>query len=74
MPYFTAVLLERGDYVSVLERVSAGGWSGSKIYDALLLQCAARCKVKRIYTFSLGDFRRLASPELRHVIQTPEAA
>jgi predicted nucleic acid-binding protein len=73
LPYFTTTPLERGDYVSALERVSAGGWSGGKIYDALLLQCAARCKVKRIYTFNLGDFRRLAPPELRHFIQPPEA-
>jgi predicted nucleic acid-binding protein len=73
LPYFTAVPLEPGDYLAALDRVSAGGWSGGKIYDALLLQCAARCKVKRIYTFNLGDFRRLAAPEVQRLIQTPEA-
>lgn len=35
--------------------MASGGWSGAKIYDALLLRCAARCAVERIYTFHLGD-------------------
>jgi predicted nucleic acid-binding protein len=74
LPYFTAIPLEHADYLGALDRVGGGGWSGAKIYDALLLQCAARCKVKRIYTFNLKDFRKLAPACLQALIHAPEPA
>jgi predicted nucleic acid-binding protein len=73
LPYFTAVPLEQDDYLGALDRVGAGGWSGAKIYDALLLQCAARCKVERVFTFNLKDFRNLAPSGLRAMIHAPDA-
>jgi predicted nucleic acid-binding protein len=72
LPYFRAVPLEQGDYLRALDTVGTGGFSGGRIYDALLLHCAARCKVKRIYTFNLRDFRTLAPAGLLALIQTPE--
>jgi hypothetical protein len=30
------------------------------IRNALLLCCASRCRVERIYTFNFGDFKQLA--------------
>jgi predicted nucleic acid-binding protein len=60
--------------LAALDSVSAGGWSGAKIYDALLLRCAARCNVKRIYTFNLKDFRKLAPAALQALIHAPELA
>jgi predicted nucleic acid-binding protein len=71
LPHFTAIPLERDDYIRALDVVGGGGFAGPKIYDALLLQCAARCKVKRIYTFNMGDFRRLAPPEFQSLIHAP---
>jgi predicted nucleic acid-binding protein len=44
---------------------------GAKIYDALLLRCAARCAVERIYTFNLGDFKQLAPAGLEEKICVP---
>jgi hypothetical protein len=57
--------------VEALNTVGNGGWSGAKIYDALLLRCAARCTVERIYTFNLGDFKQLASASLKAIICAP---
>lgn len=71
LPHFTSIPLEHEDYVRALDVVSAGGWSGARIYDALLLQCAARQSVERVYTFNLTDFRKLAPPVLQSRIQAP---
>jgi predicted nucleic acid-binding protein len=71
LPHFTTVQLEYDDYLRALDVVGGGGFAGPKIYDALLLQCAARCKVKCIYTFNLGDFNKLAPAALRLLICAP---
>jgi predicted nucleic acid-binding protein len=69
--HFTVVALDKEDYVETLTQMGNGGWSGAKIYDGLLLRCAAKCHVARIYTFNLDDFRRLAPPALLPKIGTP---
>ena len=71
LPHFEAVPLDRTDYMEALKAMTDGGWTGAKIYDALLLQCAAKCGVDRIYTFNLADFRLLASPNLQGKICAP---
>jgi hypothetical protein len=59
------------DYMEALNAVGNGGWSGAKIYDALLLRCAASCTVERIYTFNLRDFKQLAPASLQGIICAP---
>ncbi|PYV28013.1 MAG: VapC toxin family PIN domain ribonuclease [Acidobacteria bacterium] len=71
LPYFEIVSLGKEDYLEALNTMRSGGWIGAKIYDALLLCCAARCAVERIYTFNLGDFRQLASAGLEEKICAP---
>jgi len=51
--------------------MASGGWIGAKIYDALLLRCAAGCAVERIYTFNLGDFKQMAPAGLQEKICAP---
>lgn len=70
LPHFIAITIARKDYIEALKLVSGGGWAGAKIYDALLLGCAARCGAERIYTFNLSDFRQLA-PALETKICAP---
>ena len=43
---------------------------GGKVYDALLIECARHSQADRIYTFNLGDFRRLA-PDLAERMVAP---
>jgi predicted nucleic acid-binding protein len=71
LPHFEVVSLGKKDYLEALHTMASDGWIGAKIYDALLLSCAGRCAVERIYTFNLGDFRQLAPADLREKICTP---
>lgn len=71
LPHFEVVPIGKEDYLEAMNMMASGGWSGAKIYDALLLCCAARCEVERIYTFNLGDFRQLAPPGMQEKICGP---
>jgi predicted nucleic acid-binding protein len=71
LPHFEFLSLGKEDYLEALDTMAAGGWIGAKIYDALLLRCAAKCAVERIYTFNLGDFRQLATIGLQGKICAP---
>lgn len=71
LPHFEIVPIKRRDYLEALEKVANGGWSGAKIYDALLVGCAAKCGADRVYTFNVQDFRMLAPDHLKEKICTP---
>ena len=71
LPNFQVMPLGQDDYMEALKTMASGGWSGAKIDDALLLGCASRCAVERIYTFHLGDFRQLAPAGLQKKICAP---
>ena len=71
LPHFEAVPISKKDYLAALAAVRDGGWSGAKIYDALLLGCAARCFADRIYTFNVADFKLLAPASLHGKICAP---
>ena len=71
LPHFEVVSLGKEDYLQTLNMMASGGWIGAKIYDALLVCCAARCTVERIYTFNLGDFKQLAPPGLQQKMCAP---
>lgn len=70
LPHFETVPVGKKDYIAALRLVGDGGWSGAKIYDALLIGCAARSGAERIYTFNLVDFQQLA-PNLQEKICAP---
>lgn len=70
VPNFQMVPIARKDYLEALQTVADGGWSGAKIYDALIVGCAARSGAERIYTFNLTDFQDLA-PNLADRISVP---
>jgi len=71
LPHFEVVSLGKEDYLEAMNTMTSGGWSGAKIYDALVLRCASRCAVERIYTFNLWDFRQLAPADLQEKICAP---
>ena len=70
VPHFQMVSITKKDYLEAMKAVVDGGWSGAKIYDALIVGCAARSGAERIYTFNLSDFQQLA-PNLRDRICAP---
>jgi predicted nucleic acid-binding protein len=71
LPHFEIVLITKEDYLEVLTAVGSAGWGGARIYDALLLRCAAKCAADRIYTFNLVDFKQLAPAALQKKICAP---
>ena len=71
LPHFKVVPVDKVDYLEALRTVKDGGWTGAKIYDALLLRCAGKCNVDRIHTFNLRDFRLLAPRDLQGKICAP---
>ena len=71
LPHFEVVTLGKTEYLQALEVMKQGGWSGAKIYDALLLASASKCKAERIYTFNMGDFLALASDAERGKVSAP---
>jgi len=67
---FAIVTLSEGDYLGTIERAAARGLTSGRIYDALLLRCAAKVKAETIYTWNLKHFRAIP-PERADRIQTP---
>ena len=57
-------------YDRAVEVCSEWGLGEGKVYDALLIECARHSQADRIYTFNLGDFRRLA-PDLAERMVAP---
>lgn len=71
LEHFSAVPLIADDYLEALNVVSGAGWSGAKIYDALILRSAEKSKAQRIYTFNLKDFKEMAPKHLQARICAP---
>ena len=69
--HFKLVPAGKDDYLQALAWARDGGWPGAKIYDALLVACAAQCQAERVYTFNLEDFRLLAPATLHARICSP---
>ena len=62
--------LSRTDYTEVARSCGTLGLSGGAIFDAIHIQAARRANCARIYTFDVGDFRRVA-PDLDDRILNP---
>ena len=63
MPHFEMVPVGKKDYIEALKLVGDGGWGGAKIYDALLMGCAAAVPGLTGFTLSTsrisGSWRRI---------------
>jgi predicted nucleic acid-binding protein len=66
----TPVSLTAEEYHTTIQRSAQNGLIGGRIYDALLLRCAAKSKAQTIYTWNLKHFLLIA-PELSGRIRTP---
>ncbi|MBI5242303.1 MAG: PIN domain-containing protein [Elusimicrobia bacterium] len=65
-----AVTLSEAEYHAILDQAARQRVSGGRVYDLLLLRCAAKAKAERIYTWNIKHFQRL-SPSLAARIRTP---
>lgn len=64
------VSLEPEEYCETLQRAADRGITSGRVYDALLMSCAAKAKAEVIYTWNLRHFHSIA-PELAPYIRTP---
>jgi predicted nucleic acid-binding protein len=66
----TIVSLDEDEYFRTIEQAAARGFVSGRIYDALLLQCAAKVKAETIYTWNLKHFRTIR-PDVAGRMRTP---
>jgi predicted nucleic acid-binding protein len=71
LPHVHTLALTPAMYANALTTMTDGGHTGAKIYDALLLACAASTTAERVYTFNLGDFLTLAPDALKGKVCAP---
>ena len=56
---FTIVNLEEDEYDGTIAQAAGRGFTSDRIYDALLLHCAAKVKADAIYTWNLKPYRAI---------------
>jgi predicted nucleic acid-binding protein len=66
----TIVSLDEDEYYGTIAQAADEGFSSGRIYDALLLRCAAKVRAEKIYTWNLKHFRTI-STKLADRIRTP---
>jgi predicted nucleic acid-binding protein len=66
----TLVSLDESEYFETIQQAATAGFTSGRIYDALLLRCAAKVKAQTIYTWNLKHFQAIA-PERAARIRTP---
>ncbi len=66
----TLVSLDESEYFETIQRAAASGFTSGRVYDALLLRCAAKVKAKTVYTWNVKHFRAIAPGEAAS-IRTP---
>jgi predicted nucleic acid-binding protein len=68
--HLTLISLDEDEYFETIQDASERGIAGGRVYDALLLRCARKCKAEIIYTWNLKHFRAIV-PDLAKRIQAP---
>lgn len=66
----TVVALDESEYFDALRESAKAGRMGGIIFDALLIACARKAKVRKIYTWNVRHFRMIA-PDLAGRILEP---
>jgi hypothetical protein len=61
---------DEDEYYKTIEQAAARGFLSGRVYDALLLQCAAKVKAETIYTWNLRHFRAIR-PDAAGRMRTP---
>jgi predicted nucleic acid-binding protein len=66
----TLISLNENEYFQVIQKCAERGFASGRVYDALLLGCAAKSEAKIILTWNMKHFHRIA-PDLASRIRTP---
>lgn len=71
LKHFVTIGLTGADYKATLREAVGSGIQGGTIYDALLLKCAIRADVDRIYTLNLKHFQSIAASDIARKLSEP---
>jgi predicted nucleic acid-binding protein len=71
LKHFKTISLAGSDYGAFLREAVVSGIQGGTIYDALLLKCAAKADVDRIYTLNLKHFQSIAPADTFRKLSEP---
>ena len=66
----SVISLSGDEYVEAIRAAAGQGSTSGRVYDSLLLRCAAKSKAQNIYTWNVKHFQSTA-PELASRIRTP---
>jgi predicted nucleic acid-binding protein len=66
----TVVTLAEDEYYDTIAQAAERGFSSGRIYDALILRCAAKVKAEVVFTWNLKHFRTI-DPRQAERIRTP---
>ena len=66
----TLVSLDESEYFQTIQRAAGAGFTGGRVYDALILRCAVKIKARTIYTWNLKHFQAIAPGQTAR-IRTP---
>jgi predicted nucleic acid-binding protein len=66
----SVITLNESEYYETIQQAGERGFISGRIYDALLLACAAKVKAEVIYTWNVKHFKAI-DPKQAHKIQTP---
>jgi predicted nucleic acid-binding protein len=66
----TLASLDGEEYFTAIQKCAERGFASGRVYDSLLLACAAKVRAQSIYTWNAKHFQALA-PELAAHIHTP---
>jgi predicted nucleic acid-binding protein len=66
----TTIALQHAEYLSTIRDLADRRLASGRVYDALVLACARKCRAETIYTWNLKHFRQLA-PGVAGSIRTP---
>jgi predicted nucleic acid-binding protein len=69
--HFKTTALSGAEYLLFVRESALKGIQGGTIYDALLLKCAAKAGVDRIYTLNLKHFQAVAPPDIAPLLSSP---
>jgi predicted nucleic acid-binding protein len=71
LKHFKVSALTGNDYASLIREAAFSAIQGGTIYDAVLIKCAVKAEVDRIYTLNLKHFQNIAPKNIVSKIVSP---
>ncbi len=71
LKYFKITSLTAVDYTGLIREAALAGVQGGTIYDAVLVKCAAKAEVQKVFTLNVRHFQNVARKSLQAQILAP---